>query len=215
MAQRIKAWALSMFCCASVSPALAQDFLNPTNAYVSVNAGLSKSKDTCTTTLYAGASCSENGVVYRLAYGYNFTPTWGMELSYGDFGVVKEKGTMPSTPIGVPGSGPIPYEMTWDAVGFELAGTVTLYLGDSFSLIAKVGAYHAMTGLEIEVITSTNELWHAVAHEDSSGTSVGLAAQYDFNRDFALRLQYQNFGEIGSTSKVKVSAATAGLVLKF
>jgi OOP family OmpA-OmpF porin len=217
MATRFKEWALALICFTFASPVLADDLLNTTNSYVAVNAGMSKSEDTCTYTYVAGATCSENSKIYRIAYGYNFTPAWGMEISYGDFGVAKEEGTFPDTPAGITPyeATPTPYVWTWDAVGWEIAGTGTLHLGDSFSLIGKLGVYHAQTGSELMVTTQTSGLWHAVSHEDSTGTSAGISAQYDINRDFAMRIQYQNFGKIGTVTKTKVSAATAGIVLKF
>lgn len=217
MTMRFKTWILTLTCCTFASPAIAYDPLNPTNSYVSLSAGISKSKDTCTTTYVAGATCSENGKVYRIGYGYNFTKTWGMEISYGDFGVAKEEGTFPDTPPGVTPyeATPTPYVWTWDAVGWEIAGTGTLYFGKSFSLIGKLGVYHAQTGEELMVTTQTSGLWHAVSHDDSTGFSGSIGAQYDINRDFGVRVQYQNYGKVGKISKTQVSSASAAIMLKF
>jgi hypothetical protein len=150
-----------------------------------------------------------------MAYGYHFNPVWGMEISYGNFGKAKETGTLPSTPPGVPGSGPIPYTWSWDAIGWEVAGTGTLHMGNSYSLIGKLGVIRANIGNEIMVTTSTNEAWHSVTHDATTKISSSIGAQYDFNRDYAFRFQYEYFGKIGSTTQIKVSSASACMVLKF
>jgi hypothetical protein len=44
----------------------------------------------------------------------------------------------------------------------------------------------------------------------------GLAAQYNFSEQYAMRVQYQNHGQFGSASDdVKAAAFTAGLVFTF
>lgn len=188
---------------------------NKQNSYIAINAGLSNSAGTCASSLSTNATCNEKDKVYRLGYGYRFTPNWGMEISYGDFGQAREWGTLAATPAGVPGSGPIPYVWTWGAIGWEIAGTGTLHISDSLSLTGKLGVLNSNAGTEISVITSTNEKWHAVSHEYSNSVSSGLGLQYDFNQDFALRLQHENFGKLGTASKIKVSTTWAGLLLKF
>lgn len=188
---------------------------NKHNSYILINAGLSNSVGTCATSYSANATCSEKDKGYRFGYGYRFTPNWGLEISYGDFGQAREWGTLAATPAGVPGSGPIPYVWTWGSIGWEIAGTGTLHISDSLSLTGKLGVLNSNAGTEISVTTSTNEIWHAVAHEYNNSVSSGLGLQYDFNQDFALRLQHENFGKLGTTSKIKVSTTWAGLLLKF
>ncbi|GAB4123577.1 MAG: hypothetical protein Fur0040_04980 [Sideroxydans sp.] len=63
--------------------------------------------------------------------------------------------------------------------------------------------------------TSTNEIWHAVTHDASNSVSKGLGIRYDFNRDLALRLKYEDYGKLGSTTKIKTSAVHMDLLLKF
>lgn len=184
------------------------------NSYISLSTGYAKAKDSCAYTYTAGASCTENGQVSRIAYGYNFTRTWGMEISYGEFGKAKETGIM-LTPAGVPGSGMIPYDWRWTAVGWEIAATGALHLGKSFSLLGKLGFLRANVGQELRVNASNGELWHSVMHEDSNSASATVGGQYDFNNDYACRIQYEYIGKLGSVSKIKTSAVLAGFLLKF
>ena len=211
---RFKSWALAIIGLSLAFPAMSEDMLSSHNSYLAINAGKSSSPGSCATTFIPGGTCSEKSTVFRLGYGYHFTPTWGVELSYGDFGQAKSNGMM-ATPPGVPGSGQIPYDWTWDAVGWEVAATGALHFGDSISMVGKLGYVLATVGQEAIITTSTNEIWHAVTHENSHGFSAGIGAQYDLNRDYALRIQYENFGKLGSTSKIKVSATSLGFLLKF
>lgn len=190
-------------------------FTTKYNSYVSLNTGRSSAPGTCAYLYAAGASCSEKGTTFRLGYGYQFNRYLALEVSYGDFGTAKEQGILPSTPAGVPGSGPIPYTWEWTAIGWEVAGTATLPLGDSLSLTGKIGALRADVGSEVIVTTSTNEIWHAVTRSTSSNLSKGISLRYEINRDFALRLQYQDFGELGDPSKIRTKAASLDILLKF
>ncbi|MEW5904029.1 MAG: outer membrane beta-barrel protein [Pseudomonadota bacterium] len=210
-----KIW-LTWACVAICHPAYATDlFTTKYNSYISVSGGRSSAPGTCTYLITAGANCSEKGTVVRLGYGYQLNRYLGFEISHGDFGTASEKGTLPSTPAGVPGSGPIPYRWEWTAIGWEVAATATLHLGESLSLTGKIGVFRADVGSEIIVTTSTNEIWHSVSRTTNNNTSRGLGIRYDFNRDFALRLQYENFGELGSSSKSKTAATYCGILLKF
>lgn len=211
-----KALCLTLICLAITPTAVAADkFTTKYHSYISLNTGRSNAPGTCAYLYAAGATCSEKGTVFRLGYGYQFTDNWGLEVSYGDFGRAKEKGILPSTPSGVPGSGPIPYTWEWGGEGWEIAGTGTLRFGDSLSLTGKLGVLRANLGTEIIVTTSTNEIWHAVTHDASSSVSKGLGIRYDFNRDVALRLKYEDYGKLGSTTKIKTSAVHMDLLLKF
>ncbi|MDD4912669.1 MAG: outer membrane beta-barrel protein [Sideroxydans sp.] len=211
----IRLWLVFVFFSFTLSAHAANRTTSKYSSYISVNAGLSNSVGTCASSYSTNATCSEKDKVYRLGYGYHFTPNWGLEISYGDFGQAREWGTLAATPSGVPGSGPIPYVRTWGAIGWEIAGSGTLHISDALSLTGKLGVLNSNAGTEISVITSTNEKWHAVVHEYNNSVSSGLGLRYDFNQDFALRLQHESFGKLGTSSKIKVSTTWAGLLLKF
>jgi hypothetical protein len=211
-----KKWALAIICCSLAIPALSEEtYKKSYNSHISLNAGRSSASGACEYRYVSEDACSEKSTIFRMGYGYHFTPNWGIELSYGDFGRAKQEGMLAAPPVGVPGGGPIPYTWTWDAVGWEVAATGTLHFGDSFSLIGKVGYVYALVGHEAIVITTTNETWHAVLHEDNNRVSTAIGVQYDFNRDYGLRIQYENFGKLGKVTQIKTSATSACLILKF
>jgi hypothetical protein len=223
MAIQFRISALALICSSFALPVMADEVSNTYNSYISLGGGRSQSSGACSATYIADASCSEKGKVYRLGYGYHLTPTWGMEISYGDFAQAKEEGVLPYAPLGVPGIGPIPYVRTFQAVGWEIATTGTLHFGQSFSLIGKLGIIHADIGQEIILTTPADGIWHAVLHETRHRISTSIGAQYDFNHDLALRIQHDRFGNLGNLSElytngsstITVSATYMSVILKF
>jgi hypothetical protein len=228
---RLRTWVLTLVCYSFSLPvmandltydnSIASDFHRYYNSHISLNIGQSRTLGTCATTLAEGASCKESGGNFRIAYGHHFTPAWGMEISYGDFGKGHENGVFPATPPLPDAEGSTPYTWKWDAIGWEIAGTGSLFIGKSFSLVGKVGFLRANIGQEIiytHVIDGSADSgvpFHRVAHDASNNLSAGIGAQYDFNRDYAARLQFEYFGKLGSVTKIKTGALSACILLKF
>lgn len=222
MAIRFKTWVLVLVCFSISLPAMvmAEDYFHtPYNSHISIERGQSKTPGTCSTTWVDGAYCHEGGINYRIGYGYHFSPMWGMELSYGDFGSAVEQGVFPSggLPAAAPAIavGPAPYTWTWQAGGWELAGTATLHFGDSFSLIGKLGVIRANTQSETVLYDASNTRYGYSSDETSTNVSTGIAVQYDFNRDYAARILYGYYGKVGHLSKINSSVVSGCLVLKF
>lgn len=214
-----KTWVLGLVCCSVSLPAMvmAEDFHTPFNSYITLDRGQSKTPGTCSGTYTIGAYCHEGGANYRMAFGHHFTPTWGIEISYGDFGSAEEQGVFstapPATPT--PAAGPAPYTWTWKAGGWELAATGTMHIWNSFSVIGKVGVLRANTESETVFYDANNVRYSGSINDYSNNLSGGIAAQYDFNRDYAVRVLYDYYGKLGDLSKIKSSVAAVCLVLKF
>jgi len=177
-------------------------FADMSGAYVALDGGQSKASDACTG-LPAGWSCSDTATAWRVAGGYNFTPMWGVELSYGDFGKAALSGPL----LGVPVSG------NWKGTAWQLSGTGTFAINESFSILARIG-----------VVNSTAKLDVSVPGYGSGGASAskttagfGIGAQYDFSKMFGIRAQYEDLGKWGdsSTGESKVTLISAGLVFHF
>jgi OmpA-OmpF porin, OOP family len=105
--------------------------------------------------------------------GYQLTPNWGLEAQYTDLG----KRDVTITPIG---------SFSGKASQYSLAVTGTVPLSQSFALIGKLGA-------------SQNKI-------DGSGSSnksdvlVGVGVSYSINPKLAVRLEYEDFGKLGTNS---------------
>lgn len=115
--------------------------------------------------MYMGAGIGESKTdskenSWKLFAGAQFNPTWGIELGYTDLG--RFRGA--------------------DIESWSLAGTGKLPLGESWSLIGKLGA-----------------AWN---HPSLSGSSnhtdmlAGVGIGYSFTRNLGMRLEYEDFGKL-------------------
>lgn len=206
----------------SMSQALAEDEIN---SYVSVNAGLDRTLHACNSPLLAGGvgSCGGGGrnnptALYRLAYGYQFTPAWGIEVSTGDLGYASATGTMAAP--AAPAVGPAMYNWSLKATGWVVAGTGTLDMGKRFSLFGKVGLVRAEFKEDFTVFAANGTFPStAVVNNATTHLMGGAGAQVNFTPTFSLRGQVEYFGAYdvfgANAPKVKLTMASAGLVFKF
>lgn len=220
----LKTCALVSIIALSATPAWAGTYSEVTRSSLIINAGYAKEKNACTSPWYTavmnGTGCSEGHTAYRLAYDYQFTPTWGMEVSYGDFGNAQGHGTVLMTGV--------PYQSNWSlkSGGWAFAGTGTLHLGDSVSFFGKIGG--ARPEFQEKLNTSNNYTGVTInnigiVNSAKSSLTYGVGCQIDISSGFAIRAQFENFGTydvygqygIPGSAKVTLTMASAGLVLKF
>ncbi len=173
----------------TVSPAMADSL------YAALDVGQSMGKDICTG-LPAGVSgCKDSASLIRVAGGYQFTPMWGAEVSYGDYGKASA-----GTGFGL--------SVDWHLSGLQISGTGTFPIASGFSLIGKLGI--AQTDLKLSgggtSISAT-----------STKLAIGIGAQYDFTNNISARGQYEDLGNVGddNTGKSKLTLLSAGVVFKF
>lgn len=224
MAIRFKVWILGPLLGLLASPTAfaAAVFGEEYKSYVSVNAGVSQERNACATTITVGANCTEKWSAYRLAYGYQFTPAWGVEISYGDLGYAEEKGIFPVAPAPATGNN-IPYTWSMKATGWAFFGTGTLNLGQHVSLFGKLGgvraefkedAYFAAGG-------SPSGWWYLANAVNTSLTRVayGAGIQINFTPRVSLRGQYEDFGKYdlfgADVPKIGLRMASGALLLRF
>lgn len=221
MAIRFKIlWAM-LLCSLTISPATAAQLWNS----LVLSAGHSKAQNACTSPWVSGAfnpgaSCSEGHAAYRFAYSRNFTPVWGVEISYGDLGDAEGVGTF------VIGGAPATWSMK--SVGWAFAGTGTFPIGKGFTLLGKIGGVRAEFREEFHSSIATAPV-HGVSYNGigiisgaKNGLLYGVGLQYDLNNTYAIRAQYENFGKYTvydvygvTTPKISLSMVSVGLVLKF
>lgn len=198
MKKSAKFFAAALFFGAAVSPAVADDF------YGAIDIGQTKATDACTGLPAGWTGCKDTATIYRIAGGYQFTPMWGAEVSYGDYG----KGDL--------GSGTVssfPVTENWKLSGFQFSGTGTFPLGDAFALIGKIGL--ARSDVTITAAALGNS---ASVSATSTKLAFGIGAEYSFTKSVAVRAQYENLGTVGdasTTGTAKVSLLSAGVVYKF
>lgn len=168
---------------AAVTPAMADGY------YGAIDIGQTNAKDTCTGGPAGG--CKDTSTAFRIAGGYQFTPMWGAEVSYGDY----SRSTLGGA------------TSQWEANGLQASGTGTFPLGHDFSVIAKAGV--ARTDLSA---TATSR------SATSTTLGFGIGAQYDFSKSVSARAQYENLGTVGNTNTTgttKITFVSVGAVLRF
>ncbi len=131
--------------------------------------------------LGAGAAkTNTNETSYKVYGGFQFNPTWGMELGYNDLG--RYQGS--------------------NINNWTLAGTGTLPLGSSFSLLGKLGA-----------------AWNRPKFAGASNKTdvlYGIGLGYDFTPSLGARLEYEDFGKLSNVSNGNNSnGSNLGVSLKY
>ena len=200
------------------------------NSAIVFSAGYAKEQGACTAP-YANyrftsgtSTCSEKHSVFRFAYDYQFTSILGLEISYGDLAKAEASGESTYEP---------PHIGSWKmkANGWAIAATGTVPMGGGLSLKGKIGGVRAEFDESYSFLCSTCSPageWTVTdefrIHTAKGGLTYGLGLQYDFNKTYAIRAQYENFGKYKlyspqpgheSTVTVKLSQLSAGFVLKF
>jgi len=130
----------------------------------------------------AGVSVDDSDSGFKIFGGFQFTKNWGAEVGYVDFGKA-----------GIGGFGDI------GVTALTLAGTGTLPLNESFSLLGKVGMAN----------------WDASGSASSgdSGTDLfyGIGARYNFNKNLSVQVEFETF----SAEDDSVNMTSVGLRYKF
>jgi OOP family OmpA-OmpF porin len=141
------------------------------------------------------ATGSVNETAASLAYGFSIDKNFGVELGYINFGKNKE--------------GDASFSSSVQRQAFYIAGIGSLPLTDAFSLFAKLGIaankyerkFDSIGISESENVTKTKSMF-------------GLGLSYNFTKEIAGTLEYQDFGKVGE-DKVKATAITAGIKYDF
>jgi OOP family OmpA-OmpF porin len=193
-----KVIAVALIFGATISPVMAENF------YGALDLGQSTAKDACTGFPAGWTGCEETATMYRIAGGYQFTPMWGAEVSYGDLG---KPSVGSGILLGIPVSG------NYEASSFQVSATGSFPLGDAFSLIGKVG----IARTDVKVSLSGGGV-SASESDTTTNLAYGIGAQYAFTEKVSVRAQYEDLGTVGdsnTTGTAKVTLLSAGVVYKF
>lgn len=150
---------------------------------------------------------------FKAFLGYQINRNWAAELSYatiGKFHYLYNNGSI--TQDGV-------YKVT--GVGFSLVPTVPLTR--NFSLYGRFGAFFSTTRLTFH--NANFVAGNASAGVQSSEPSLltGFGAQYFFDEENGIRIEYENFGTVGNacdsadpcTGRANAKMASVNLIFKF
>lgn len=192
MRMNSKVCVATLIFCATVSTAIADSY------YGAVDFGQITVKDFCTVLPGGLNGCQDTASLIRVAGGYQITPMWGAEISYGSYG---------KSSLGT-GSG---VSAEWQINGLQLSGIATLPIAAGFSSFVKFGV--ARTDLKL----SGNALSNGNYSASSTQFAYGFGAQYDFTKEVSVRAQYEGLGNVGNsnTGTYQATLFSAGLVYKF
>jgi OmpA-OmpF porin, OOP family len=149
--------------------------------YVGAGVGISQSKDACDRLGGAGftGNCDKKDSGFKLVAGYKFTPYLGAEVGYVSLGEFKAVGTAGATAVNA----------TAKAKGLQLAGFGMLELDEDLWFIGKLGVFR----------WDMNSSGSSFAVSSETGTDIffGIGVQYDVNRRFSIRGEWEHFMDVG------------------
>lgn len=141
--------------------------------------------------------CDRSDTSYSGNVGFMFTPNWGVELAYRDFGKVVEQDN---------GGGNTATLKTKSGEAV-VVGAVPFY---KVSFYGKAGGYYAKTKLQSTFLTegeSNNKQW-----------TYGVGVRYDVFRHFAVRAEWQRYNNVGGKEvgvRADVNVLSGGVLIVF
>ena len=141
-----------------------------------------------------GPFASDNkDTVYNLYTGTFFTPNFGFEAGYTNFGKIDRAGG------------------NTKAQGINLSLVGRAPITQSFNIFGKLGTTYGRT--EVSAVPGTGI---ASGKENGFGVSYGIGAEYAFNRQLSAVLQYDEHKlKFAGDGRDRVNATTVGLRYRF
>lgn len=192
-----------------------------------ISAGQSKSKlnsndwDANDSTTWSGSSNNVDKTAWKIFGGYEYNKNLAVELGYAHFGSPSKK----ITGIGVRTGDLI--SATAKEYAWYLAGKATLPINEQFGIFGKLGATWNKSKLNVVSNDAAINAFKGWPYDETkTRTSVlyGVGAEYNFNKQAGIRLEYENFGRFGNrlsspppegTGRTKVDMWSLGLAYKF
>lgn len=160
--------------------------------YLGASVGQATSDITCP----AATSCDDSDLAWKIYGGLEVNEYISMEFGYADMGEVEYTGAQTGT-------------REVDGVTMRLLGTYAL--SPNFSLLASGG----LNILQADVKGTT------IADDTDVAWSFGLGAQYNFTKSLGLRVEWERYFEVGSSSfnggtgEADIDLISAGVTFKF
>lgn len=194
--------------------------------YVGLSAGQSSTTFSSSDFSYASAVVTEssdrNKTGGKFFMGYDFNKNWAVELGYAGLGRPKFK----YDGVGVASGASAHREVREES--WNLVAKGSLPINEQFGLFGKLGATWNRSQASFN-LNSTNAAFTAAVGGTSytntktrSDVLVGVGAQFYFNKNVAVRVEYEDFGRFGSygvktdsTGTTRASMWSAGVSYNF
>lgn len=146
--------------------------------------------------------CDESDAAWRFFGGYQFNRNLALEFGYADLGAAGASGVLGLTPA----------QARAEVKAWDLAGVLAFAVSPQFSFFGKLGVYHADTEVSANVGGLTGS-----SSDKNSGITYGAGAQYDLMRNLALRVEFQQYANVGGsdTGEDDISVFSVGALFRF
>jgi hypothetical protein len=215
-----KAWTLALLGLLFAAPAFADE-----GPYVYVTAGAGLAYNACQSPLIVpGTTCNDKSAVFRAGFGYQYTPMWALEASYGQYGYANAAGygifNFPA-PTG-PGVGSFSWQLK--ATGPAVQAVWTLHMTDTFATFVKFGAaYVNYDEYENVVAASNGTSWYIAPTASTArlNPAAGVGLRYDVGPHGTLFVVGEYFGQnniynvYGVGAKVRLVTGSFGLMWRY
>jgi OOP family OmpA-OmpF porin len=169
------------------------------------------------TGLASGAYAVDNSEIGpRFFAGYRAAPNFAIEFGLAGFGSFRHTFNDPVNGVAV-------YD--YDASALTVAAAGNLPVGGGFSLNGRVGVAFTAATLDLRRNNGTatvpfcpDSWWYTDCASQSTNLYWGLGAQFDFNPRWGIRLDYDNYGEVGEefeTGRADIEAWSVNVVFRF
>jgi len=157
----------------------------------------------------------DKDTTWNIAIGYRFNRTWAAELGYANLG---EYNVRYSDTLGLG----ISDSMNYDVTALKLAGVGTFPVGQSFSLLGKLGLART-TAENSETFSGLGTGASQTFKKSKTRLFWGIGAQYDFSQKVGIRVEYEDYGKVGANftdagnepGEAKISTINLNLVYSF
>ncbi len=172
--------------------------------YLALDSALARFNDACSgVEATSPIVCRNTDSTVRFAGGYQFTPLWGMEVSFANMGQSSLTGTVGGT------SGTAHLQAT----ATQISATATYEVNAAFAVLGKLGIVNSY--LKKSVAPAGFLGGDASASRTTLGFGVG--GQITFTAHTGLRFLYEDLGSFGSaaTGTPKLQLFSTGFVFRF
>lgn len=169
------------------------------------------------TGLASGAYSVDNSEIgARFFAGYRATPNFGVEFGLASFGSYRHTFNDPVNGVAV-------YD--YEASALTVAAAGYLPLGGGFGLNGRAGIAFTAASLDLRRDNGTatvpfcpDSWWYSDCVSQRTNFYWGLGAQFDFNPRWGMRLDYDNYGEVGEqfeTGRADIETLSLSVVYRF
>jgi len=131
--------------------------------------------------------------------GHQFNRNWGAELSYVSLGKFKYTHT---------NAAGIPQDAVYKVTGWGFSAIPTINFTDNLALYGRLGGFFSQTRTTIRNANFVVGAISSAIQTDEVNFLLGIGAQYYFGGDSGVRIEFENFGKVGSTCSPSVASCT-------